>query len=454
MTPSHRSDDSGRSRSGQDRIKPRTGGSGSGAAGSGAPRAGERRTSTPWSDDRRSDAPRSGAPFSRDARSDDRRSDAPRSGAPFSRDARSDDRRSDAPRSGAPSSRDARSDDRRSDAPRSGAPRSDAPYSRAPGSGAPRVGNGTGRPSKFGAARKTAAKGAAKTGAARSGAPKGPRAFGGERFGSNLGPVKNRPTEQNRRPKNQGPYVDMHDPEGIRLQKVMASAGVASRRVCEDMIEEGRVEVDGQIITEVGLRVDPKKVAITVDGIRLQLDESQVYMVFNKPKGVVSTMDDPEGRPCISDYLKNRHGNERLFHVGRLDTATEGLLLLTNDGELANRLSHPKYEVPKTYMAQVRGPMGQGVGAQMREGIELEDGVASVDSFRLVDSTPGHILVEVVLHSGKNRIVRRLFDAVGYPVERLVRVQVGPIRMNDQRQGSIRVLGRQEVGHLLASVGL
>jgi pseudouridine synthase len=240
----------------------------------------------------------------------------------------------------------------------------------------------------------------------------------------------------------------------VRLQKIMASAGVASRRVCEEMIESGRVEVDGQVVRELGLRVDPKQVSITVDGISLQLDESLVYMVFNKPKGVVSTMEDPEGRPCISDFLKNRQANERLFHVGRLDAATEGLLLLTNDGELANRLSHPKYEVPKTYLAQVRGPMGPGVGAQMREGIELEDGVARVDSFKLVDSTPGHILVEVILHSGKNRIVRRLFEAAGYPVERLVRVQVGPIRLNDQRQGSIRVLGRQEVGHLLASVGM
>jgi pseudouridine synthase len=248
--------------------------------------------------------------------------------------------------------------------------------------------------------------------------------------------------------------ADLHDPEGVRLQKIMASAGVASRRVCEEMIEAGRVEVDGRIVTELGLRVDPKQVAITVDGITLQLDDSLVYMVFNKPKGVVSTMDDPEGRPCIGDFLKKRQGNERLFHVGRLDAATEGLLLLTNDGELANRLSHPKYEVPKTYLAQVRGPMAPGIGAQMKAGIELEDGVGRVDSFKLVDSTPGHILVEVVLHSGKNRIVRRLFDAVGYPVERLVRIKIGPIAMNDQRQGSIRVLGRQEVGHLLASVGM
>ncbi|WP_247045166.1 pseudouridine synthase [Arthrobacter rhizosphaerae] len=279
----------------------------------------------------------------------------------------------------------------------------------------------------------------------------GPRAFGSERFGQNLGPV--RKPARRRGPRNEVPQSELHDADGIRLQKVMAQAGVASRRVCEEMIAEGRVEVDGQVVTELGVRVDPKTAVIHVDGLRIQLDESLVYMVFNKPKGVVSTMEDPDGRPCISDFVRNNHG-ERLFHVGRLDVATEGLLLLTNDGELANRLTHPSYEVPKTYLVQVRGPFPQGVGAQLRAGVELEDGIASVDSFKLVDSTPGHVLIEVVLHSGKNRIVRRLFDAVGFPVLRLVRVKVGPIGLGDQRQGSIRNLGKQEVGHLLASVGL
>ncbi len=277
------------------------------------------------------------------------------------------------------------------------------------------------------------------------------RAFGSERFGQNLGPV--RKPSRKRGPRGPVPQSELHDADGVRLQKVMAQAGVASRRVCEEMIAEGRVEVDGQVVTELGVRVDPKTAVIHVDGLRIQLDENLVYMVFNKPKGVVSTMEDPEGRPCISDFIKNNHG-ERLFHVGRLDVATEGLLLLTNDGELANRLTHPSYEVPKTYLVQVRGPFPQGIGAQLKEGVELEDGFASVDSFKLVDSTPGHVLIEVILHSGKNRIVRRLFDAVGFPVLRLVRVKVGPIGLGDQRQGSIRNLGKQEVGHLLASVGL
>ncbi|MBP3036892.1 rRNA pseudouridine synthase [Arthrobacter sp. zg-ZUI100] len=304
-----------------------------------------------------------------------------------------------------------------------------------------------GAPKQYG----TKGGGSSRTGGPQAGQRKsGDRAFRNERFGQNLGAVKHTNTRRPAKPA----VSEHHDPEGIRLQKVMAQAGVASRRVCEDMIREGRVEVDGEVVTEVGVRVDPQNVTVHVDGMRLQLDENLKYYVFNKPNGVVCTMDDPEGRPCISDYLKSTNKHERLFHVGRLDTNTEGLLLLTNDGELANRLTHPSYEVPKTYLVQVRGPMAHGVGAQMREGMELEDGFASVDSFKLVDSTPGHLLVEVVLHSGRNRIVRRLFDAVGHPVERLVRTQVGPIRVNDQRQGSIRVLGRTEVGHLLASVGL
>ncbi|MEZ2388761.1 pseudouridine synthase [bacterium RCC_150] len=276
------------------------------------------------------------------------------------------------------------------------------------------------------------------------------RAFGSERFGQNLGPIR-----KPRGRRGEVPQSEQHDADGVRLQKVMAQAGVASRRVCEEMIQEGRVEVNGQVTTELGMRVDPATAVIHVDGIRIQLDETMLYMVFNKPKGVVSTMEDPEGRPCISDFLKSaKNKGERLFHVGRLDVATEGLLLLTNDGELANRLTHPSYEVPKTYLVQVRGPFPHGVGAQLKAGIELEDGIASVDSFKLVDSTPGHVLIEVVLHSGKNRIVRRMFDAVGFPVLRLVRVKVGPIGLGDQRQGSIRNLGKQEVGHLLASVGL
>ncbi|MCZ2403482.1 pseudouridine synthase [Paenarthrobacter sp. Z7-10] len=439
MTPSRRPENSGRSQFGQDRNQPRGGAPRGAAPRSGAPRnAGAPRDGAPRGRAGFTDAPRDGA-----AGNDRRSGGAPRGNAA--------PRSGSAPREGAQQDAAAKAWRARSGSPETGSARSGSAQAGSARSGSPRSGSAQSGAPKFAAGHN---KSATPAGGTRAGAPKGPRAFNGERFGRSLGPVKNRPTEQNRRPVNQGRGEDLHDPAGVRLQKVMASAGVASRRVCEDMIAEGRVEVDGHVVQELGLRVDPKQVTISVDGMRLQLDESLLYMVFNKPKGVVSTMDDPEGRRCVGDYLKNRQGNERLFHVGRLDTATEGLLLLTNDGELANRLTHPKYEVPKTYLAQVRGPMAAGVGAQMREGIELEDGMARVDSFKLVDSTPGHILAEVVLHSGKNRIVRRMFEAVGYPVERLVRTQIGPIRMNDQRQGSIRVLGRQEVGHLLASVGM
>lgn len=289
---------------------------------------------------------------------------------------------------------------------------------------------------------------------ARKPSQSGARPFKNEQYGRTVGPSKNRPTEQNRRPTRTTDDIDIHNAEGVRLQKVMAMAGVASRRLCEDMILEGRVQVDGVTVNQLGLRVDAATVEISVDGMTIQTNDALVYMVFNKPKGVVSTMDDPEGRPCISDFLKKRQTAERLFHVGRLDTGTEGLLLLTNDGELANRLTHPKYEIPKTYLVQVKGPMAHGVGAQLKDGGELEDGWQKVDSFRLVDSTPGHVLAEVVLHSGKNRIVRRMFDSVGYPVERLVRVKFGPIALGDQRQGSVRVLGRHEVGYLLSDVGM
>ncbi|WP_349640007.1 pseudouridine synthase [Saxibacter everestensis] len=259
-----------------------------------------------------------------------------------------------------------------------------------------------------------------------------------------------RPSRRDRRRKTPEPTVDVHDPEGVRLQKVLAQAGYGSRRSCEQMIADGRVSVDDQIVRELGVRVDPKRNVIQVDSLRLQLDESMAYLALNKPSGVLSTMEDPEGRPCIGDYLVDR--TERLFHIGRLDAETEGLLLLTNDGELAHRLTHPSYEVPKTYLAEVRGPVARDVGKQLREGVELDDGLANVDSFKLIDSTPGYALVEIVIHSGRNRIVRRMMEAVGYPVLRLVRTQMGPVRLGDQRQGTLRTLNRTEVGILLESV--
>lgn len=246
--------------------------------------------------------------------------------------------------------------------------------------------------------------------------------------------------------------VDVHDPDGVRLQKLLAAAGVGSRRSCELLISAGRVEVDGQVVTELGVRVDPSRQVVKVDGERIQLDESRVYLAFNKPLGVVSTMSDELGRPSISDYLGNRQ--ERLFHVGRLDADTEGLLLLTNDGDLAHRLQHPAYGVLKTYLAAVPGPIPRGLGRQLRAGVELEDGPVSVDSFKLVDSAPGRALVEVVLHEGRKHVVRRLLEAVGHPVQALVRTDVGPIRLGDLKSGKTRALNRAEIAALYAAAGL
>jgi 23S rRNA pseudouridine2605 synthase len=244
---------------------------------------------------------------------------------------------------------------------------------------------------------------------------------------------------------------DVHDPEGVRLQKLLASAGVGSRRVCERLITEGRVEVDGQIVTELGVRIEPTR-TVHVDGVRVQLDESRVYLAFNKPLGVVTSMSDDLGRTDVGDFLHGR--KERLFHVGRLDADTEGLLLLTNDGALAHRLQHPRYGVAKTYLAEVPGPVPRNLGRRLREGVELEDGPVKVDSFKIVDSRPGKALVEVVLHEGRKHIVRRLLAEVGHPVLSLVRTQVGPIMLGSTKPGRWRVLTRDEVGALYAEAGL
>ena len=244
----------------------------------------------------------------------------------------------------------------------------------------------------------------------------------------------------------------MHDPEGVRLQKLLAAAGFGSRRACEKLIEQGRVAVDGQVVTELGVRVSPATQVVHVDGDRVVLDTDKVYLAFNKPAGVVSTMHDEEGRPCLADYVGQL--STRLFHVGRLDVDTEGLLLLTNDGDLAHRLQHPAYGVPKTYVAQVHGLVAKDVGRRLREGVELDDGIARADSFRLVDNVPGHSIVEIVLHEGRKHIVRRMMETVGYPVEMLSRVQVGPVRLAELRPGRYRALSAEEVAQLYRAAGL
>jgi 23S rRNA pseudouridine2605 synthase len=241
--------------------------------------------------------------------------------------------------------------------------------------------------------------------------------------------------------------------DGVRLQKVLATAGIGSRRACEVLIAEGRVEVDGRVVAEQGLRVDPESAVIKVDGMRVQTRSSAVYLAVNKPRGMVSTMSDPQGRPCLSD-LVGAQREQRLFHVGRLDAESEGLLLLTNDGDLAHRLSHPSFGVNKTYLAEVSGTIARDVGKTLRAGIVLDDGLVKVDSFRVVGRARSKAMVEVVIHEGRKHIVRRMLAAVDLPVQRLIRTQIGPVRLGDLRPGKTRALQRGELAELFAAAGL
>jgi len=240
------------------------------------------------------------------------------------------------------------------------------------------------------------------------------------------------------------PYVN---PEGERLQKVMAAAGVASRRVCEDLIAAGRVAVNGVRVEEPGRRVLPTDL-VSVDGKAIQLDTTKLYIMLNKPTGIVSSLNDDRGRPDLRRYTSMF--DERLFNVGRLDAETSGLLLLTNDGELAHILAHPKFGVLKTYIAKVEGVVNQHTINKLVGGIELEDGLIEADKARII-GTPSNdeTVVEVTLHSGRNRIVRRMLEEVGHPVIDLVRRQFGPLHLGSLAPDAMRDLTKAEVGELL-----
>lgn len=237
-----------------------------------------------------------------------------------------------------------------------------------------------------------------------------------------------------------------------RLQKVLAQSGVASRRACEQLIADGRVEVDGEVVTRLGTRVDPESAVIRVDGKRIPVAQAHVYLVANKPRGVVSSMADEQGRRDLRSLLDDRP--ERLFHVGRLDTDTDGLIVLTNDGEFAHRMAHPSFELPKTYLAQVEGVVQPKTRAALLAGVELDDGPVKPDAVTVKSTSGGRSLVEVVLHEGRNHIVRRLLAEVGHPVIRLSRLSIGPIRLGSQRSGSVRELTGDELGTLLDQLGL
>ena len=238
--------------------------------------------------------------------------------------------------------------------------------------------------------------------------------------------------------------------DGVRMQKALAQAGVASRRASEELIAAGRVEVNGKVVTEQGMRVDPERDTIRVDGSRIPPPRRHLYLVLNKPRGVVSTMDDPDGRPTLEQYVPRR---QRLFHVGRLDTDTEGLLILTNDGDFANKLAHPSHEVPKTYLVEVEGLLDNKTLRRLEKGLTLEDGPIKPDKVKLVTRAESRSMVQITLHSGRNRIVRRMFDSVGHPVRRLSRISIGPVRLGQLAVGETRELTREELGALLDVVG-
>ncbi|PWW24445.1 ribosomal large subunit pseudouridine synthase B [Geodermatophilus normandii] len=253
-------------------------------------------------------------------------------------------------------------------------------------------------------------------------------------------------------PGDRGPASAPDDRQGERLQKVLARAGVGSRRVCEEMIDAGRISVNGAVVSVQGMRVDPATDKIAVDGRRIELRDDRVTYALNKPPGVITAMSDDRDRPTVGDMVGDLAPG--LVHVGRLDQDTEGLLLVTNDGDLAHRLAHPSYEVKKTYLAQVSGSVSRELHRRLRAGIELDDGPVKVDSFRVVDTHAGQSVVEVVLHEGRKHIVRRLLAEVGLPVTRLTRTAIGPVSLQRMRSGSIRRLTRQEVGALEELVGL
>lgn len=248
--------------------------------------------------------------------------------------------------------------------------------------------------------------------------------------------------------------VEVDDEGLVRLQKLLAQSGVASRRKCEELMLAGLVEVDGEVVTRLGTKVDPRTAVVRVDGKRLPPVSDHVYLVLNKPRGVVSTMSDPEGRRSLGDLVADRP--ERLFHVGRLDTDTDGLILLTNDGDFAQRLAHPSYEVDKTYVAEVDGVPDKAVLQRLRDGVTLDDGPVTVERATVVTRAPDRdrAVVELVIHEGRNRIVRRLLEHVGHPVRRLTRTAIGPVVLRRLRRGEMRELTSDELGALLEAGGL
>ena len=252
-----------------------------------------------------------------------------------------------------------------------------------------------------------------------------------------------------------GPDLERDEEGLVRLHKLLARSGVASRRKCEELMLAGEVTVDGEVVTRLGTKIDPTAAVVRVSGRRLPPMSPNVYLALNKPVGVTSTMSDPHAARTLSDLVGHRP--ERLFHVGRLDTDTAGLLLLTNDGEFAQRMAHPSYEVDKTYVAAVDGVVYPSTLKELLAGVTLDDGPVTVSSVKLVGgrgTTRDGSILELVIHEGRNRIVRRLLDQVGHPVRQLTRTAVGPVVLGRLGVGEIRDLTPDELGALLDAASL
>lgn len=233
----------------------------------------------------------------------------------------------------------------------------------------------------------------------------------------------------------------------MRIQKFLAEAGVASRRACEELILSGRVSVNGIQVKVLGSKVDPEISTVEVDGQAISKPKTKSYIAFYKPRGVLSTMSDPDGRPSLSDYF--RDFGSRLFHIGRLDKESEGLILLSNDGELTHRATHPSYGLKKKYLVEIEGVLERGEEASVLSGIELEDGLAKADSIIKIRETKSETTwYEVVIHEGRYHIVRRLFEALGHPVLQLIRSEFGPISIGELKPGRYRHLNEAEIKKL------
>jgi len=235
-----------------------------------------------------------------------------------------------------------------------------------------------------------------------------------------------------------------------RLQKIIADAGVASRRKAEELITDGRVSVDGRVVRTLGSKFDPENCEVAVDGETLKKKTTKTYLALNKPYGILSTMSDPDDRPNLGDLLESR--SDRLFHVGRLDRESEGLLLLTNDGELAHRATHPSYGLAKNYLLEVLGVPSRQVMSALKEGIQLEDGMARVDSISLVEGQPGRSVLDITIHDGRNHVLRRMAAEVGLSVERLIRIGMGPIKLGQLTPGKWRDINGQELNSLFKAL--